>query len=170
MECFLQIRAHVDKTSLVAQQRLELQRQLEQEEDAALQKALQGADECEDDDADREDDLQNLLQGKKPVDRRAERRKRVLAEAATKRPAAASATAMFFGSEESNLMGNPTLMTREELRMLMGEVFETAARKSTGIDHVLAGLEEGEHFVTCEKFVSLILRGGPEVVALPFLL
>jgi hypothetical protein len=76
----------------------------------------------------------------------------------------------FHTPEELQLLASPHVLTREELRVVLAEVLEATARKSTGIDHVMGGLAESENFITCDRFVGLILRGGPEVVALPFLL
>ena len=67
-------------------------------------------------------------------------------------------------------MTSPNVLTREEFRLLISELLDACVRKSSGIDHVIGGLSEGEHFITCDRFVELILRGGPEAVALPFLL
>jgi hypothetical protein len=150
LERFLGIRSSVDKTSIVSQQQLELQSQMQREtsnNSAASASAAAG-------------------------DAMASAVNKSSASSASASDAAAvkKANAAFFISEETNLLNNPTVLTREELRQIMAEVLESAARKSTGIDHVIAGLDEGENFITCERFISLILRGGPEVVASLYLL
>ncbi len=81
-----------------------------------------------------------------------------------------SSGSFYFSGHEMQLLNRADVMTREELRLVLAEVLEGTVRKSTGIDHVMAGLHDGENVVTSDRFVELILRGGPEVVSLPFLL